>query len=39
MEPRINNGTKHVFDGIEIEDSRNIVDVLDDGLQLQPASN
>ena len=34
LEPRINKGTKNVFDSIE-EDSRNI-DSLDDGLQLQP---
>jgi len=34
IQPRINNGTKDVFDSIE-EDSRNI-DSLDDGLQLQP---
>jgi hypothetical protein len=33
IEPRINKGTKDVFDSIE-EDSRNI-DSLDDGLQLQ----
>ena len=36
MEPKINKGTKHVFESIE-EDSRNI-DSLDDGLQLQPDS-
>lgn len=36
IEPRINKGTKDVFDSIE-EDSRNI-DNLDDGLQLQPDS-
>jgi hypothetical protein len=36
LEPRVNNGTKNVFDSIE-EDSRNIDD-LDDGLQLQPDS-
>jgi len=36
IEPRINKGTKNVFDSIE-EDSRNIDD-LDDGLQLQPNS-
>ena len=36
LEPRINKGTKNVFDSIE-EDSRNIDD-LDDGLQLQPNS-
>jgi len=34
IEPRVNKGTKDVFDSIE-EDSRNI-DSLDDGLQLQP---
>ena len=34
LEPRVNKGTKDVFDSIE-EDSRNI-DSLDDGLQLQP---
>jgi|TARA_R110001606_G_scaffold383596_1_gene545953 hypothetical protein len=34
IEPRVNKGTKNVFDSIE-EDSRNI-DSLDDGLQLQP---
>jgi hypothetical protein len=33
LEPRVNNGTKEVFDSIE-EISRNI-DRLDDGLQLQ----
>ena len=33
IEPRINKGTKDVFDSIE-KDSRNI-DSLDDGLQLQ----
>ena len=33
LEPRVNNGTKNVFDSIE-EDSRNIED-LDDGLHLQ----
>ena len=33
VQPRINKGTKDVFDSIE-EDSRNI-DSLDDGLQLQ----
>lgn len=37
LEIRVNNGTKKVFDSIE-EDSRNIDD-LDDGLQLQPATN
>tara|TARA_R100000988_G_scaffold63553_1_gene31948 strand:- start:101 stop:496 length:396 start_codon:yes stop_codon:yes gene_type:complete len=36
LEPRVNKGTKNVFDSIE-EDSRNI-DNLDDGLQLQPVS-
>jgi len=34
IEPRVNKGTKDVFNSIE-EDSRNI-DSLDDGLQLQP---
>ena len=34
IEPRVNKGTKDVFDSIE-KDSRNI-DSLDDGLQLQP---
>ena len=34
IEPRINNGTKEVFESIE-EDSRNI-DSLDSGVQLQP---
>ena len=34
IQPRINKGTKDVFDSIE-EDSRNI-DSLDNGLQLQP---
>ena len=34
IEPKVNKGTKDVFDSIE-EDSRNI-DSLDDGLQLQP---
>ena len=33
IEPRVNKGTKNVFESIE-EISRNI-DVLDDGLQLQ----
>ena len=33
IEPRVNNGTKKVFESIE-EDSRNI-DSLDNGLQLQ----
>jgi len=37
LEPRINKGTKNVFDSIE-EDSRNI-DSLDDGVQLQPDTN
>ena len=37
IQPRINKGTKDVFDSIE-EDSRNI-DSLDDGLQLQSATN
>ena len=37
LEPRVNNGTKDVFDSIE-EASRNI-DNLDDGLQLQPNTN
>ena len=36
LEPKVNKGTKNVFDSIE-EDSRNIDD-LDDGLQLQPNS-
>ena len=36
LEPRVNNGTKKVFESIE-EDRRNI-DSLDDGLQLQPNS-
>ena len=34
IEPRVNKGTKDVFDSIE-KDSRDI-DSLDDGLQLQP---
>ena len=34
LEPKVNNGTKNVFDSIE-EVSRNI-DSLDDGIQLQP---
>jgi MFS superfamily sulfate permease-like transporter len=34
IEPRINNGTKEVFESIE-EDSRDI-DSLDSGVQLQP---
>ena len=37
IEPRINKGTKDVFDSIE-EDSRNI-DSLDNGVQLQSDSN
>ena len=37
IEPRINKGTKDVFDSIE-EDSRNI-DSLDNGLQLQSVTN
>ena len=37
IEPRVNNGTKEVFNSIE-EDSRNI-DSLDDGLQLQSSSD
>jgi len=37
IEPRVNKGTKDVFDSIE-EDSRNI-DSLDDGLQLQSVTN
>ena len=37
IESRVNKGTKDVFDSIE-EDSRNI-DSLDDGLQLQSATN
>ena len=37
IEPRVNKGTKDVFESIE-EDSRNI-DSLDDGLQLQSATN
>ena len=37
IQPRINKGTKDVFDSIE-EDSRNI-DSLDDGLQLQSSTN
>ena len=36
LEPKVNNGTKNVFNSIE-ELSRNIDD-LDDGLQLQPDS-
>jgi len=37
LEPRVNKGTKDVFDSIE-EDSRSI-DSLDDGLQLQSSTN
>ena len=37
IEPRVNKGTKDVFDSIE-EDSRDI-DSLDDGLQLQSSTN
>ena len=37
IEPRVNNGTKDVFDSIE-KDSRNI-DSLDDGLQLQSVTD
>ena len=37
IEPRVNKGTKDVFDSIE-EDSRNI-DSLDNGIQLQSDSN
>ena len=37
IEPRVNKGTKDVFDSIE-EDSRNI-DSLDDGLQLQSVTD
>tara|TARA_R110000822_G_scaffold17972_1_gene59806 strand:- start:1983 stop:2378 length:396 start_codon:yes stop_codon:yes gene_type:complete len=37
IEPRVNKGTKDVFDSIE-EDSRSI-DSLDDGLQLQSSTN
>tara|TARA_R100000988_G_C3921604_1_gene127039 strand:- start:29 stop:424 length:396 start_codon:yes stop_codon:yes gene_type:complete len=37
IEPRVNKGTKDVFDSIE-KDSRNI-DSLDDGLQLQSVTN
>ena len=36
LEPKVNKGTKNVFNSIE-EDSRNI-DSLDDGLQLQSVS-
>tara|TARA_R110002012_G_scaffold204601_1_gene374351 strand:- start:203 stop:598 length:396 start_codon:yes stop_codon:yes gene_type:complete len=37
MERKINNGTKHIME--DIEKLSTIVDDLDDGLQLQPASN
>ena len=37
MERKINNGTKHIMENIEHISSD--VDGLDDGLQLQPASN
>ena len=37
MERKINNGTKHIMENIEQISSD--VDGLDDGLQLQPASN
>ena len=37
LEPKINKGTKNVFNSIE-EDSRNI-DSLDNGVQLQPNPN
>ena len=37
IEPRVNKGTKDVFNSIE-EDSRSI-DSLDDGLQLQSSTN
>jgi hypothetical protein len=37
LEPRVNKGTKDVFNSIE-EDSRNI-DSLDNGVQLQPNPN
>ena len=37
IEPRVNKGTKDVFDSIE-KDSRNI-DSLDDGLQLQSVTD
>ena len=37
MERKINNGTKHAFEGIE--ELSDTVDNLDDGLQLQPNSN
>jgi len=37
MERKINNGTKHIME--DIEKISSAVDVLDDGLQLQPNSN
>jgi|SRR6056300_717136 hypothetical protein len=37
LERKINNGTKHAFEGIE--ELSSTVDNLDDGLQLQPSSN
>jgi hypothetical protein len=37
MERKINNGTKHAFEGIEKLSAT--VDDLDDGLQLQPTSD
>jgi hypothetical protein len=37
LERKINNGTKHAFEGIE--ELSSTVDDLDDGLQLQPSSN
>ena len=37
MERKINNGTKHIME--DIEKISSTVDVLDDGLQLQPNSN
>ena len=37
LEEKINNGTKHAFEGIE--ELSSTVDDLDDGLQLQPSSN
>jgi hypothetical protein len=37
MERKINNGTKHIME--DIEKISTTVDDLDDGLQLQPASN
>jgi len=37
MERKINNGTKHAFE--EIQKLSSAVDNLDDGLQLQSASN